>query len=365
MAVKMARRLIGRKKMKFGYTLALAASLVTGLMTTTSAEAASKGTIVVFVPSSTNPYIGQFQLGAKAKATDLGYDIKVIENNFNQSEQDSQVQQQLASGDKVAGYIWWPFENAAGIASLRALSQSGAPVILSNQYPIRGTEAFWTAYAGANDFLSGKTAAEILVDACSKAGAKCDKGAIIRFPAGVSAGDDRATGFQDAVKGKLNVLDVVPTAGFLEDEGYKVASQIIPAHKGELTWLYTENDSLAGAAAQAAKENGLTPGKDIFIVGGTCHGDSKHVKSGEIAGTAIQSGYFEGWMAVQALGKFVAQGKVVDGEKYLEASPDTLPSDSDPLYKYNFLPNPAVANSQAAYDAAKLWGKSADQLCNF
>ncbi|WP_176727965.1 sugar ABC transporter substrate-binding protein [Rhizobium sp. YK2] len=351
--------------MKFGYTLALAASLLTGLMTTTSAEAANKGTIVVFVPSSTNPYIGQFQLGAKAKAADLGYDIKVIENNFNQSEQDSQVQQQLASGDKVAGYIWWPFENAAGIASLRALSQSGAPVILSNQYPIRGTEAFWTAYAGANDFLSGKTAAEILVDACAKAGAKCDKGAIIRFPAGVSAGDDRATGFQDAVKGKLNVLDVVPTAGFLEDEGYKVASQIIPAHKGELTWLYTENDSLAGAAAQAAKENGLTPGKDIFIVGGTCHGDSKHVKSGEIAGTAIQSGYFEGWMAVQALGKFAAQGKVVDGEKYLEASPDTLPSDGDPLYKYNFLPNPAVANSQAAYDAAKLWGKSADQLCNF
>lgn len=351
--------------MRICYTLALTASLIAGLMTTTSVEAASKGTIVVFVPSSTNPYIGQFQLGAKTKAEELGYDIKVIENNFNQSEQDSQVQQQLASGEAVAGYIWWPFENAAGVASLRALSQSGAPVILSNQYPIKGTESFWTAYAGANDFLSGKTAAEILLDACAKAGAKCDKGAVIRFPAGVSAGDDRATGFQDAVKDKLEVLDVVPTAGFLEDEGYKVAAQIIPAHKGELTWLYTQNDSLAGAAAQATRENGLTPGKDIFIVGGTCHGDSKHVKSGEIAGTAIQSGYFEGWMAVQALGKFVAQGTVVAGEKYLEGTPDAAPSDSDPLYKYNFLPNPAVSNSQEAYDAAKLWGKTADQLCNF
>jgi len=345
-------------------TLAIAASFVAGLAAS-AAYAESKGSVVVFVPSSTNPYIGQFQLGAKDKAKELGYDVKVIENNFNQAEQDSQVQQQLASGEQVAGYVWWPFENAAGVASLRALSQSGAPVIVSNQYPIKGTEAFWTAYAGANDFLSGKTAAEILLDACAKAEIKCDKGAIIRFPAGVSAGDDRATGFQDAVKGKLNVLDVVPTAGFLEDEGYKVAAQIIPAHKGELTWLYTENDSLAGAAAQAAKENGLTPGKDIFIVGGTCHGDSKHVKSGEIAGTAIQSGYWEGWMAVQALGKYVAQGKVVDGEKYLEGTPDAAPSDADPLYKYNFLPNPAVGNTQAAYDAAKLWGKTADQLCNF
>jgi ABC-type sugar transport system substrate-binding protein len=351
--------------MKLRVISAIAASLVAGLIASAAYAAESKGTVVVFVPSSTNPYIGQFQAGAKAKAEELGYEIKVIENNFNQAEQDSQVQQQLASGEQVAGYIWWPFENAAGVASLRALYQSGAPVIVSNQYPIKGTEAYWTAYAGANDFLSGKTAAEILLDACSKAGVKCDKGAIIRFPAGVSAGDDRATGFQDAVKGKLNVIDIVPTAGFLEDEGYKIAAQIIPAHKGELTWLYTENDSLAGAAAQAARENGLTPGKDIFIVGGTCHGDSKHVKSGEIAGTAIQSGYWEGWMAVQALGKFVAQGKVVDGEKFLEGTPDATPSDADPLYKYNFLPNPAVGNSQAAYDAAKLWGKSADQLCNF
>ncbi len=350
--------------MKLRITVALAASLIAG-WTASTAYAETKGAIVAFVPSSTNPYIGQWTLGAKAKAAELGYEIKVIENNFNQSEQDSQVQQQLASGETVAGYVWWPFENAAGVGSLRALSQSGAPVIISNQYPLKGTEAYWTAYAGANDFLSGKTAAEILLDACSKATIKCGKGAIIRFPAGVSAGDDRATGFQDAVKGKLEVVDVVPTAGFLEDEGYKVAAQIIPAHKSDLTWLYTENDSLAGAAAQAAKENGLTPGKDIFIVGGTCHGDSKHVKSGEIAGTAIQSGYFEGWMAVQALGKFAAQGKVLDGEKYLEGTPDATPADADPLYKYNFLPNPAVGNTQAAYDTAKLWGKTADQLCNF
>ncbi len=350
--------------MNYTMSLPIAAVLLAGLCTS-PAIAEDKGVIVAFVPSSTNPYIGQWAKGAQAKAGELGYTLKVIENNFNQAEQDSQVQQQLASGEKVAGYVWWPFENAAGVGSLRALSQSGAPVIVSNQYPIKGTEAYWTAYAGANDFLSGKTAAEILLDACAKTGLKCDKGAIIRFPAGVSAGDDRATGFQDAVKGKLDVLTVVPTAGFLEDEGYKVAAQIIPANKGQLTWLYTENDSLAGAAAQAARENGLVPGKDILIVGGTCHGDSKHVKNGEIAGTAIQSGYWEGWMAVQALGKFNSQGKVQDGEVYLADNPDAAPADSDPVFKYNFLPNPAVGNSQAAYDAAKMWGKSADELCNF
>ncbi|WP_208948479.1 sugar ABC transporter substrate-binding protein [Segnochrobactrum spirostomi] len=346
-------------------TVALGALAVALPWLAGAALAADKGEIVVFVPSSTNPYIGQFEKGAKAKAQELGYSVKAIENNFNQSEQDSQVQQQLASGEKVAGYIWWPFENAAGIGALRALSKSGAPVIVSNQFPLKGTDKFYTAYAGANDILSGKTAAEMLLKACADAKIKCGKGAIIRFPAGVSAGDDRVTGFEEAVKGKLDVISVTPTAGFLEDEGYKVAAQIIPANKGELTWIYTENDSIAGAAAQAARENGLTPGKDILIVGGTCHGDSSHVVNGDLVGTAIQSGYFEGWLAVQTLVKYIDTGKVEPGEVYLPADPDHPPADTGAPHKLNFLPNPAVGNTQAAYDQAKLWGKSIKELCNF
>ena len=352
--------------MKSLFKKALLGGLAAALpLIATSALAASNGEVVVFVPSSTNPYIGQFEKGAKEKAAALGYSVKVIENNFNQSEQDSQVQQQLASGQKAAGYIWWPFVNAAGIGALRALSRSGAPVIVSNQFPLKGTDRFYTAYAGANDILSGKTAADMLLKACSGAGAKCDKGAIIRFPAGVSAGDDRVTGFEQAIKGKLQVISVTPAPGFLEDSGYKVASQIIPAHKGEITWLYTENDSMAGAAAQAARESGLVPGKNIFIVGGTCHGDSSHVVNGDLIGTAIQSGYFEGWLAVQTLYKYVHTGKVLPGTVYLAADPNTPPSDAGSPHKFNFLPNPPVGNSQTAYDQSKLWGRSAKELCNF
>lgn len=329
-------------------------------------RAADKGEIVIFIPSSTNPYIGQFEKGAKDKAAALGYSVKVIENNFNQSEQDSQVQEQLASGTPAAGFVWWPFENAAGLGSLRALSASGAPVIVSNQLPLKGTEKFWTAYAGANDFLSGKTAADMLLAACADdKSIRCGKGVIIRFPAGVSAGDDRATGFEDEVKGKLETAAIVPTAGFLEDEGYKVAAQIIPANKDGLTWIYTENDSIGGASAQAARENGFTPGKTILIVGGTCHGDPTHVLNGDLIGTAIQSGYFEGWLAVQTLAKYKATGKVEPGEVYLPANPDAPPSDEGAPHKYNFLPNPAVGNTQADYDKARMWGRSIKELCDF
>jgi ABC-type sugar transport system substrate-binding protein len=183
--------------------LAVVVSLAAG----SHALAAGKGLLVVFMPPGTDNYLAQWQKGARAKAQELGYDIKIIETTRDQAEQDSQVQQQLASGEKVAGYIWWPYVNAAGTGSLRALSQTGVPVVFTNQYPIAGTEKFWTAYAGVNDFLNAETAAKALLKACAETPtAKCDKGLIITFPAGYSAGSDRVKAFKKVVDGKLTVI---------------------------------------------------------------------------------------------------------------------------------------------------------------
>ena len=127
-------------------------SLVTAaagfLVMVTPGLAAGRPPIIVFMPPGTDNYLAQWQLGARTKANELGYDIRIIESSRDQAEQDSQVQQHLASGEDVSGYIWWPYVNAAGIGSLRALSKTGKPVIFTNQYPIEGTDAFWTAYAG-------------------------------------------------------------------------------------------------------------------------------------------------------------------------------------------------------------------------
>ena len=82
-------------------------------------------------------------------------------------------------------------------------------------------------------------------------------------------------------------------------------------------------------------------------------------------GTAIQSGYFEGWLAVQTLAKYKAAGKVLDGEKFYDANPDTPPPDQGAPYKFNFIPNPPVSNTQAAYDSTKMWGKTIKELCDF
>ncbi len=327
--------------------------------------AQGKGMIIVFMPPGTDNYLAQWQAGARNKAAELGYDIKIIESSRDQAEQDAQVQQHLASGEEVVGYIWWPYVNAAGTGSLRSLSQTGKPVIFTNQYPIEGTEAFWTAYAGVDDFLNAKVAAEMLLAACEESTtAKCDKGMIITFPAGYSAGSDRSKSFRDTVAGKLEVILEEP-AGFMQQEGYAVGSQVIPPRKDEVSWVYTENDSLATGVIQALEEAGKKPGVDVLVVGGTCHGDTTDLTTGKLVGTGVQAAFLEGWQSVQTLHKYLNTGEVKEGKLYLEATADTKPSDDGAPSRFNFIPNPAVGNSQADIDNFKLWGWTFKELCNY
>lgn len=348
--------------------LAAGASLVALAMTVLGgvapAAAAGKGLMVVFMPPGTDNYLAQWQVGARKKAKDLGYDIKIIESSRDQAEQDSQVQQEIASGEDVAGFIWWPYVNAAGTGSLRTLHQTGKPVVFTNQYPIKGTDAFWTAYAGVNDFFNGKKAAEMLTKACAESKAvKCDKGMVFTFPAGYSAGADRAKAFQAAAP-DLKVIQVEP-AGFMQQEGYSTASQIIPPHKGEITWAYTESDSVGAGVLQALSESGLTPGKDVLVVGGTCHGDTSDLLSKKLVGTGIQAAFLEGYQSVQTLHKILQTGKVDEGEVYLPADRDAPPSDEGNAHRFNFIPNPTVGNTQADLDNFKLWGYGFKELCNY
>ena len=187
---------------------------------------------------------------------------------------------------------------------------------------------------------------------------------IITFPAGYSAGADRAKSFRDATAGKLEVIQEEP-AGFMSQEGYSVGSQIIPPKKDEVTWVYTENDSLATGVIQALEEAGKKPGVDVLVVGGTCHGDTSDLLSQKLVGTGVQAAFLEGWQSVQTLHKYLQTGEVKDGKVYLEADPEKRPSDEGAPSRFNFIPNPALANNKEALDNFKLWGWTFAELCNY
>ena len=209
-------------------------------------------------------------VGAKAKAKDLGYDIKIIESSRDQAEQDSQVQQELASGEEVAGFIWWPYVNAAGTGSLRTLSQTGKPVIFTNQYPIEGTENSGRPTPASRLPERQNGGANVARRLRQVDDRQMRQGHDLHLPGGLFCRTDRAKAFTEAVEGKLKLSSKsrLHVAGGLQG---RLAAD--PAEGRDHLGLYGERYVGAGVI-QALKENGKIPGKDVLVVGGTCHGDT-------------------------------------------------------------------------------------------
>jgi ABC-type sugar transport system substrate-binding protein len=350
--------------------VAVAAVAVAVAGVSSGSPAATKGQIIIFGPTSSNNYVAQLYKGARETAAKLGYSLKIVENNFDQAEEDNQVQQQLASGDEPLAYGWWPSDNKAGIGSQRALAQSGIPVFMVNQLPIKGTERFWVAYAGVNDVLNGNVAGKALVrarNALVKSGhdlhSKGGNAIVVGFPAGYSAGTDRDKGFNQAIKGSgIKVIAKQP-AGFDPASGYKIGTQLIAANKSKgIDLVYAHNSALGDGVIQALQEQRFKPGKDVMVVGGTCHGNIKPLLNGSEYATGLQAARLEGVYMLQAMGRYLQTKKVAPGVLQSPPLPNRIPPITT-VHRYNFIPNPPVYQSNVS--KIRLWGFTVKQLCTY
>jgi ABC-type sugar transport system substrate-binding protein len=332
----------------------------------------SKGLIFVFMPSSSNNALAQWQIGAKAEAKKQGYDLKIVENNFDQNQQNVQVQQQLASGQKPAAYVWWPADAHGGLAAERQLSRTGVPLVMSNQFPVKGTENLITAYSGVSDTFNGKVAAKNLIaarKALLASGAKLhSKGGnviVIGFVAGYQAGIDRLAGFKQAIAGQGFNLLTTQWVGFDAASGFKLGQQIIAANKSKgIDFVYTMNDALGVGVIQALQAEGFKPGKNVMLVSATCHGDTSALVKGTEFATGIQPINFEGLLTINTIARYFQYGKkVLPGTEFTTADPNKPPVLTGPPHKYTFTPNPAVAASD--FKKTKLWGHTFQSICTY
>ncbi|NIH85257.1 substrate-binding domain-containing protein [Amycolatopsis granulosa] len=356
-----------------GLTLAFAVAGAT-LAACGDAGTASSGdharSVVVFMPPGSDNYLAEWQRGARAEAQKLGIDIKILENQFSQPEQDTQVQQQLGSGSKPDAYIWWPVDNAAGLASLKKLHDSDVPTFQTNQNPdSRGLE-YIVAYAGVDDTQNGDVSGQLAVQARDKlkeSGVPLHSAGgnaiAVTFPAGYGATEDRMKGFQKRIEGSgIQVIAEAP-AGFDQTTGYKIGAQLIAANKAKgIDIVYAENDALADGAIQALEEAGYQPGKNVAVVGGNCHGDFSNLQAGKQFGTGLQAASLEGQYTVDVVNTYLKTKQVKDGEARPEASPDKAPT-VDSVSRYNFIPNPMVHSNEV--QSTSLWGHKMTDLCTY
>ena len=346
-----------RGKQKWAVLVALLALALVAASCASEDDDTAGGTIVAFIPTTTNTYIAEWGRGAQEAAASLGYNLVIIENNFDQAEQDTQVQQQLGVADEnVVAYVWWPSDNEAGVASLRALADSGVPVIQTNQLPYPGSEQYVIGYAGVNDIFNGEVAAGLVVEARDHMVANGvplhgagGNAIVIGFVAGYQAGIDRsAAAIPILVCAGVSVLGEVDV-GFGPAEGYEGTKQLLAAHRDAgIDLVYAHNSALAEGVIQALEEDGYTPGEDVMVVGGTCHGNLDHLVDGSEFATGLQAARLEGVFSVNTLHEYLTEGSLVSFN--------------------NFIPNPPVHSpaytpGSNEIETVKVEGFSVAELC--
>jgi ABC-type sugar transport system substrate-binding protein len=324
--------------------------------------------LVMFVMTASNVYGANQIRGAEEEAAKLGFKLTVFQHNFSQPEQDQQVQQYIASGAKPAAVIFWPWVADAALNDVRQLSQL-APVIQLTQEPNEQSWPFVKAYSGANQILIGKTVGEMLLKAREAAKAagmqfKSPEGNLIIFqhPEGEKTGTERYKGMMEATKdAPFNEIHLEYGANSPET-GYEIGSQVIPKFKGQFDFMWVSNQQAANGIIRALKENGITPGKDVWIVSGDCSGSLDAVKNGETFGTGIQPAAVEGALAVRTAAKYIANNKIEGDVIQLEVEAEAPPADDSPPAKYNYMPHaPAIGADGIAN--TKIWGYNADEIC--
>lgn len=334
--------------------------------------------IVVLMPSRSNAYLAQWIRGAEAAAKESNYKLTVIENNFDQTEQDAQVQQRIGAATQPVAYVWWPADNQAGLATLRRLSRTGVPVFQANQAVQPEAKELVVAYAGVDDFFNGQVAGKNALaarDAFVEAGGKLsgDGGnmVVLKFIPGYSAGEDREKGFLDATKdAPFNVI-ATEYAGFDNVSGYKAMSQLIPSIRSKgIDFVYGMSDGPVTGAVQALEEAGLTPGKDVYLVSATCIADISAISSAKEFATGVQAAGLEGWFTINVVARYFAHDKTVKPGTFIAPDDaDARPVFADAPSQLNIIPNPQVVVGNDAAKAPgvlagfKLWGETFNDHC--
>lgn len=326
--------------------------------------------ITVFMPSTSTPYMAQWAQGVQRAVDGSRYTVRLVQSTNGQTEQDQQVQQIIGSGAGSAAYVWWPWNNAAGIASMAALSRTGTPVVAANQLPTADAAPYYAYYSGVSDVAVGRVGGTNVLaarDRMTRAGRTLSSPGgnlvAIDFGAGYGASDDRVRGLTEALAGSgVTVIDR-QSGGFDQTAGYQAMSSAIPKNRAAgIDLVFAVGDGVAQGAIQALQEAGYTPGEDVMVVGGNCAGVPTALQNGTQFASAVQGAVMEGQHTGLTLLRYLAGDRTVQpGEQTADAAPDAPPADPGPVFRDNFIPTPAIGKDQIG--SFRMWGYDYTQLC--
>jgi len=234
--------------------------------------------VAVIVPSQDNPYFKAEADAAAARATELGYRVRVDAHNDDAYRQDNLVDAAIASNAAIL-----ILDNAgtdASISAVRRAARAGIKCFLIDR-EIRATGIAQAQIVSDNDEGARLVAGEF-------ARSMGEKGEYVEL-----LGRESDTNAQVRTKGFHAVLDTLPglkrvsaqSANWSQAEAFSKTETMLQAH-GTIGGIIAGNDTMALGAAAAVKSAGLT---GIRIVGFDGSPDAvAAIEGGMLQATALQ-----------------------------------------------------------------------------
>ena len=244
---------------------------VFGLLLAGSAEAARLGLVI---STQDNPFFVTLKEGAEAKAKELGHDLTILDSMNDPAKELSNVEDLLVKGVDVL--LINPTDSDAVGSAVAAANKAGVPVVTLDRGANSGTVV---AHIASDNVAGGRMAGEFILQ---KFGGKGKVVELEGIP-GTTAARDRGQGFNEAVKGKLEVV-ARQTADFDRTKGLTVMENVVQAQP-DFDAVFAHNDEMALGALRALE----AAGKAVVLVGFDATDDAvKAVKEKKMTATVAQ-----------------------------------------------------------------------------
>lgn len=270
----------------------------TAILLATSVPSLAADTLALVVSTLNNPFFVTLKEGAEGKASELGYNLVVLDSQNDPAKELANVEDVLNKDVKLL--LINPTDSDAVRSAIRAANRKDVPVVTLD----RGASGGDVVSHVASDNIQGGEMAAALVDTTLNGTGKVVE---LQGVPGTSAARDRGEGFHkgiDAVPGLVIVAS--QAADFDRTKGLNVMENILQAQP-EIDIVFAHNDEMAlGAikAIEAAK-------RDILVIGFDGTDDAvAAVNDGTMLATVAQQAGMIGAIGVETADK-VLKGEEV------------------------------------------------------
>src|SRR5450631_4771359 len=270
----------------------------------------AKPLIVILVPSQDNPFFKSEADAAAARATALGYRVRVDAHNDDAYRQDNLIDAAIASN--ASALI---LDNAgadSSIAAIRRATKAGIPCFLIDR-EIQATSIAKAQIIADND-QGARIAAEEFVRAVGPAGGNYVE--LLGRESDTNA-QVRTQGFHSILDAQHNLHRVAAqSANWSQSEAFAKTETMLQAHS-DIRGIIAGNDTMALGATAAVKTAGIM---GIVITGFDGSPDAiVAVKTGALRATALQPAVLIARLAVDEVHQFLQTGSTGKPERQVIA----------------------------------------------